>query len=79
MINKVLFWIFLLVGVVILGLNFSRKILEVDLLKGNILINKLLDYVRSLPIVIQILIVLIYAVILILLYRGFSRHIDSIK
>ncbi len=75
--NKILFWIFIVMGIITLGLNFLKTFLEIDIFAHISILNNLRDEVRALPKFIKMVVVSMYALVLIILSRGFTSHIDN--
>lgn len=79
MFNKICFYLFICLSIVTLILNFSRVILDVDILKNFSVTNNVLIYLRNLSNPIKLVITLIGSITIIVLLKGFTGHINSLK
>ncbi len=77
MIKKILFWIYLIFSVLILIISFVRRILEVDILTENHILNNLLTFLSNLSIVTKIIIVVVWVAVTIYLYKNYASFIDK--
>lgn len=79
MFNKICFYLFLCLSVITLILNFLRVILDIDILKNFSVTNNVLIYLRNLSNDIKLLITLIVSITIIVLLKGFTGYINSLK
>ncbi|GAB7306678.1 MULTISPECIES: hypothetical protein [Enterococcus] len=79
MFNKICFYIFIILGITTLSLNFLRIILDIDVFKGFTVTNNILIYLRSLSNPVKIIITLITFIIVVVLLKGFIGYVDSLK
>ena len=77
MIKKILFWIYLVFSVLILIISFIKRILEIDLLAENHILNKLLVFLSNLSITMKLVIVVVSVVVTIYLYKNYAAYIDK--
>ncbi|RGB74914.1 hypothetical protein DXA39_07865 [Anaerococcus nagyae] len=77
MIKKILFWIYLVFSVLILIISFIKRILEIDILAENHILNKLLVFLSNLSITMKLVIVVVWVVVTIYLYKNYAAYIDK--
>lgn len=75
--EKILFWIYLVFSVLILIVSFVRRILEIDFLSENHILKKLLVFLSNLSISMKLLIVIVWVVVTIYLYKNYANYIDK--
>ncbi|GFE45238.1 hypothetical protein ScFU6_10070 [Streptococcus canis] len=77
MIKKILFWFYLVFSVLILIISFVRKILEIDLLDENHILKKLLVFLSNLSIPMKLVIIILWVMVTIYLYKNYATYIDK--
>lgn len=77
MIKKILFWIYLVFSALILIISFFRRILEIDLLAENHILKKLLVFLSNLSIPMKLVIIIVWVVVTIYLYKNYATYIDK--
>ena len=75
--KRIFFWIYIIISICVLILSFARSVLEVDLLQHNHWTANVIHYLQGLGTPIKIVLTVIWAVILIVLYRNFNAHLES--
>ena len=78
-VNLVFFWIFIIWALTVLILNALRIFLDIDVIRDNPQIIRYLYVAQDMPIAIKILYAVLYAAVIVFLYRKFSFVIDSAK
>ena len=79
MFNKICFYLFICLSIITLILNFFRVILDIDILKFFSVTNNVLIYLCNLSNVIKLVIALIVSITIIVLLKGFTGYINSLK
>ena len=79
MFNKICFYLFICLSIITLILNFFRVILDIDILKILSVTNNVLIYLRNLSNDIKLVITLIVSITIIVLLKGFTGYINSLK
>ena len=79
MFNKICFYLFICLSIITLILNFFRVILDIDILKIFSVTNNVLIYLRNLSNDIKLVITLIVSITIIVLLKGFTGYINSLK
>lgn len=77
MIKKILFWFYLVFSVLILIISFMRRILEIDLLDENHILKKLLVFLSNLSIPMKLVIIILWLMVTIYLYKNYATYIDK--
>jgi len=77
MIKKILFWFYLVFSVLILIISFVRRILEIDLLDENHILKKLLVFLSNLSIPMKLVIIILWLMVTIYLYKNYATYIDK--
>lgn len=75
--EKILFWIYLVFSVLISIISFVRRIFEIDFLAENNMLMELLVFLSNLSITMKLIIVLVWVVVTIYLYKNFADVIDK--
>lgn len=79
MFNKICFYVFIFLSIITLSLNFLRVILDIDVLKIFPVTNNILIYLRALSNPVKIVTTLIVSITIIVLLKGFTGYINSLK
>ena len=79
MFNKICFYLFICLSIITLILNFFRVTLDIDILKIFSVTNNVLIYLRNLSNDIKLVITLIVSITIIVLLKGFTGYINSLK
>lgn len=79
MFNKLCFYIYIVLGIVVFIFSFSRIMLEFDILENFVVTNNILVYLRSLSMFSKIMLVLLVLIILSILSRGFFAYLKDIE
>ena len=77
MFNKVCFYLFCVLSVIVFWFDFSKRMLDFNILENFGPTNNILTYTRGLSVPVKLVLVLIVAAIIIVLLRGFIAHIKS--
>lgn len=77
MIKKILFWFYLVFSVLILIISFVRRILEIDLLDESHILKKLLVFLSNLSIPMKLVIIILWLMVTIYLYKNYATYIDK--
>lgn len=75
--EKILFWIYLVFSVLFSIISFVRRIFEIDFLADNNMLMELLVFLSNLSITMKLIIVLVWVVVTIYLYKNFADVIDK--
>lgn len=75
--KKILFWFYLVFSVLILIISFVRRILEIDLLDENHILKKLLVFLSNLSIPMKLVIIILWLMATIYLYKNYATYIDK--
>lgn len=75
--KKILFWFYLVFSVLILIISFVRRILEIDLLDENHILKKLLVFLSNLSIPMKLVIIILWLMVTIYLYKNYATYIDK--
>lgn len=79
MFNKICFYVFIFLSIITLSLNFLRVILDIDVLKIFPVTNNILIYLSALSNPVKIVTTLIVSITIIVLLKGFTGYINSLK
>ncbi|WP_373193617.1 hypothetical protein [Enterococcus sp. RIT-PI-f] len=79
MFNKICFYIFIILVITTLSLNFLRIILDIDIFEGFTVTNNILIYLRNLSNPVKIILTLSALIIVVVLLKGFIGYVDSLK
>ena len=77
--NKICFFLFCLLSVIVIILNFSRIILDFNILQHFYISNQILLYIRTLSLPNKLFILIVGVVVIIFLLRGFLSYLNSLN
>ena len=77
--NKICFFLFSGFSILVLILNFSRIILDFDILQYFDMSNRILLYLRKLPLPSKFLLLIVATIIIIFLLKGFLFYLKDLN
>lgn len=77
--NKVLFYIFIIFAFLSLILNILRIFFNIDIFRNTPHLAKYVYILQDMPIALKLILIVVYFVIIVFLYKKFSSYIDIIN
>lgn len=78
LLKKFLFYLFIILSFFELILNTLKTFFNIDIIKNNTKLAKYVYFLQNSPITLKILLIIIYFIIIIFLYKNFSTYLDNI-